>query len=105
MICYLFYFLIIKLNILDTNDRFLRKITIGQGKQEKGFTRETQFDMAVSSELMVILAICSDLEDLRERIGRITVAYSKEDEPKPITCEDLGVAGAVAVLLKGNTFY
>lgn len=58
--------------------------------------------MAVASELMVILAICSDLEDARQRIGRITVAYSKDDVPKPITCEDLGVAGAVTVLLKVN---
>ena len=86
--------------VLDTNDRFLRKITVGQGKQEKGFTRSTQFDMAVASELMVILAICSDLADARERIGKITVAYSTDEVPKPITCEDLGVAGAVAVLLK-----
>jgi len=86
--------------VLDVNDRFLRKITIGQGKQEKGFTRETQFDMAVASELMVILAICSDLKDLRERVGRTTVAYTKDDKPRPVTCEDLGVAGAVTVLLK-----
>lgn len=86
--------------VLDVNDRFLRKITVGQGKQEKGFTRETQFDMAVASELMVILAICSDMKDLRERVGRTTVAYSKDDVPIPVTCEDLGVAGAVTVLLK-----
>ena len=86
--------------VLDTNDRFLRKITVGQGKQEKGFTRITQFDMAVASELMVILAICDDLADARERIGRTTVAYSKDEKPKPITLEDLGVAGAVTVLLK-----
>lgn len=85
--------------VLDVNDRFLRKITTGQGKQEKGFTRETQFDMTVASELMVILAIADDLADVRERVSKTTVAYTKDDVPKPITCEDLGVAGAVTVLV------
>ena len=52
---------------LDTNDRFLRKITIGQGSQEKGFTRETGFDITVASEIMAVLALTMDLKDMRKR--------------------------------------
>lgn len=52
---------------LDTNDRFLRKITIGQGSQEKGFTRETGFDITVASEIMAVLALTTDLKDMRKR--------------------------------------
>ena len=52
---------------------------------------------------MAILALCNDLADAKERIGRIVVAFSTHDPPLPITCDDLGVTGAVAVLLKGFT--
>jgi len=84
--------------VMDTNDRFLRKITVGQGPQEKGHTRETQFDITVASEIMAILALTSDLRDMRERLGRMVVASSKAGEP--VTADDLGVGGALTVLMK-----
>jgi formyltetrahydrofolate synthetase len=84
--------------VVDTNDRFLRQMTIGQGPEEKGMTRETGYDITVASELMAILALTTDLRDMRERIGRIVVAVSKSGEP--VTAEDLGVAGALTVLMK-----
>lgn len=85
--------------VIDTNDRFLRKITIGQAPTEKNQTRETQFDITVASELMAIIALSTSYEDMIERIERIVVAKTKTDH-HPITCADLGVSGAVAVLLK-----
>lgn len=88
--------------VLDTNDRFLRQITVGQGKEEKGFERTTQFDIAVASELMAILALSTGLADMRERIGRMVVAASKAGAP--VTADDLGVAGALTVLMKDTIF-
>ncbi|XP_030855571.1 C-1-tetrahydrofolate synthase, cytoplasmic isoform X1 [Strongylocentrotus purpuratus] len=84
--------------VLDTNDRYLRKITIGQSPTEKGFTRETQFDIAVASEIMAILALTTDLKDMRERLSKIVVASNKQGEP--VTADDVGVGGALAVLMK-----
>ncbi|XP_043842079.1 C-1-tetrahydrofolate synthase, cytoplasmic isoform X1 [Dromiciops gliroides] len=84
--------------VLDTNDRFLRKITIGQSPTEKGHTRTTQFDISVASEIMAVLALTTSLEDMRERLGKMVVASSKKGEP--ITTEDLGVSGALTVLMK-----
>ena len=84
--------------VIDTNDRFLRKITIGQSPTEKNFTRETQFDISVSSELMAIIALSNNIKDMISRIERMVVAKNKDN--MPITCLDLGVSGAVAVLLK-----
>ncbi|CAH6841782.1 Mthfd1 [Phodopus roborovskii] len=84
--------------VLDTNDRFLRKITIGQAPTEKGHTRTAQFDISVASEIMAVLALTTSLKDMIERVGKMVVASSKKGEP--ITVEDLGVSGAVAVLLK-----
>ncbi|KAM9063396.1 C-1-tetrahydrofolate synthase, cytoplasmic [Sarcophilus harrisii] len=84
--------------VLDTNDRFLRKITIGQSPTEKGHTRMTQFDISVASEIMAVLALTSSLEDMRERLGKMVVASSKKGEP--ISTEDLGVSGALTVLMK-----
>ena len=84
--------------VLDTNDRMLRQITIGQGPEEKGLTRVTGFDMAVASELMAILALTTDLADMRERLGRVVIGSSRADEP--ITADDLGVSGALTVLMK-----
>ncbi len=84
--------------VLDTNDRFLRKITVGQGPQEKGKTRETGFDIAVASEIMAILALAGSLGDMRERLGKIVVANSRDG--KPVTADDLGVGGALTVLMK-----
>jgi methylenetetrahydrofolate dehydrogenase (NADP+) / methenyltetrahydrofolate cyclohydrolase / formyltetrahydrofolate synthetase len=84
--------------VVDTNDRFLRDITVGQGAEEKGFTRQTGYDITVASELMAILALTSDLADMRARIGRIVIGISRSGEA--ITAEDLGVAGALTVLMK-----
>ena len=84
--------------VVDTNDRMLREITIGQGPKEGGFNRETGFDITVASEIMAILALTSDLADMRERFGKIVVATSKSGEA--ITAEDIGCAGAMTVLMK-----
>ena len=84
--------------VVDTNDRFLRSITIGQGPEEKGMTRETGYDITVASEIMAILALTNDLADMRERFGRIVIGTSRAGEA--VTAEDLGVAGAMTVLMK-----
>ncbi|KAJ3549431.1 hypothetical protein NMY22_g884 [Coprinellus aureogranulatus] len=84
--------------VLDTNDRYLRKITIGQAATEKGLTRTTGFDIAVASEVMAILALTTDLQDMQKRLGAMVVATSKRGEP--ITADDIGVSGALAVLMK-----
>uniref|UniRef100_A0A8C5Y3S8 Formyltetrahydrofolate synthetase n=1 Tax=Microcebus murinus TaxID=30608 RepID=A0A8C5Y3S8_MICMU len=84
--------------VLDTNDRFLRKITTGQAPTEKGHTRTTQFDISVASAIMAVLALTSSLEDMREGLGEMVVASCKKGEP--ISAEDLGVSGALTVLMK-----
>ena len=84
--------------VIDTNDRFLREITIGEGPEEKGMTRETGFDITVASEIMAILALTTDLADMRERFGKIVIGTNKKGEA--VTAEDLGVAGAMTVLMK-----
>jgi formyltetrahydrofolate synthetase len=84
--------------VIDTNDRLLRTITIGQGKEEAGNERVTGFDITVASEIMAILALTSDLADMRERMGNIVVGTNQSGEA--ITAEDLGVAGAMTVLMK-----
>jgi formyltetrahydrofolate synthetase len=84
--------------VIDTNDRMLRGITIGQGPEEKGFTRETGFDIAVGSEIMAILALATTLEDMRERLGRMVIGSNKAGAP--ITADDIGVTGALTVLMK-----
>ncbi|WVO21306.1 uncharacterized protein IAS62_002614 [Cryptococcus decagattii] len=84
--------------VLDTNDRYLRQITVGQAPTEKGLERKTAFDIAVASECMAVLALSKDLADMRARLGRMVVASSKAGEP--ITAEDIGCAGAMAVLMK-----
>lgn len=84
--------------VIDISDRFLRRIEIGLGPEEKGMTRVTGFDITVASELMAILALTTDLADLRERIGRVVIGTNKAGEA--ITVEDLGVAGAATVLMK-----
>jgi methylenetetrahydrofolate dehydrogenase (NADP+)/methenyltetrahydrofolate cyclohydrolase/formyltetrahydrofolate synthetase len=84
--------------IVDTNDRHLREIEIGLGPKEGGHSRRTGFDIAVASEIMAILALTTDLADMRERFGRVVVATSKAGDP--VTLDDLGVAGAVTVLMK-----
>uniref|UniRef100_A0A8C0XHX4 formate--tetrahydrofolate ligase n=1 Tax=Castor canadensis TaxID=51338 RepID=A0A8C0XHX4_CASCN len=84
--------------VVDTNDRFLRKITIGQASTEKGCSRQAQFDIAVASEIMAVLALTDSLADMKERLGRMVVASDKNGQP--VTAEDLGVTGALTVLMK-----
>ncbi|XP_071963605.1 C-1-tetrahydrofolate synthase, cytoplasmic-like isoform X1 [Antedon mediterranea] len=84
--------------VIDTNDRYLRKITIGQSATEKGLKRETQFDIAVASEIMAILALTTDLKDMRERLGRIVIASDKKGQP--VIADDIGIGGALTVLMK-----
>jgi formate--tetrahydrofolate ligase len=84
---------------VDMNDRTLRSITVGLGGRANGYPRESGFDITAASEVMAIMAVSRDLQDLRRRLGRITVARSF-DGAKPVTAEDLGAAGAMAVLLK-----
>jgi methylenetetrahydrofolate dehydrogenase (NADP+) / methenyltetrahydrofolate cyclohydrolase / formyltetrahydrofolate synthetase len=84
--------------VVDTNDRFLREVTIGQGPEEKGMTRRTGFDITVASEIMAILALTTDLADMRDRFGRVVIGTSRAGDA--VTAEDLGVAGAMTVLMK-----
>jgi methylenetetrahydrofolate dehydrogenase (NADP+)/methenyltetrahydrofolate cyclohydrolase/formyltetrahydrofolate synthetase/formate--tetrahydrofolate ligase len=90
--------------VVDVNDRALRSIMTGMGSKWDGYPRQTNFDIAVASEVMAILALVSGdnyrdtLKDLRQRIGRSVVAYNTSG--KPITTEDIGVAGAMTVLMK-----
>ena len=83
--------------VVDTNDRFLREIEIGLGPEES-MPRHTGFDITVASEIMAILALTTDLADLRERLGRIVIGTNKKGEA--VTAEDLGAAGAMTVLMK-----
>ncbi|TEA26693.1 formate--tetrahydrofolate ligase [Candidatus Schmidhempelia bombi str. Bimp] len=84
--------------VLDHNDRALRRITVGLGGGVNGVEREDGFEISAASELMAILALATDLQDMRQRIGRIILAYNTHGEP--ITAEHLQVAGAMTVLLK-----
>ncbi|KAJ1660690.1 tetrahydrofolate synthase [Dispira simplex] len=84
--------------VVDTNDRFLRKVTVGQSPTERGCERQTGFDIAVASECMAVLALSTSIRDMRERLGRMVVASSRQGDP--ITADDLGVGGALTVLLK-----
>lgn len=90
--------------VVDINDRYLRKITVGQAPTEKGFERKTGFDISVASELMAVLSLANDLADAKQMIGKIVVAFSKHSPPRPVTCDDLGVTGAVTALLKASQF-
>lgn len=84
--------------VMDVNDRFLRSITVGQGKEERGQERSTGFDITVASEIMAILALSTDIADMRERLGRMVVGSSKSGAP--ITADDLGIGGALTVLMR-----
>jgi formate--tetrahydrofolate ligase len=84
--------------VLDISDRALRHVVIGLGGREDGVPRETQFVITVASEVMAVLALATDLFDLRARLGRIVLATTTDG--KPITAEDLHVAGAMTVLLR-----
>ncbi|MCT8389645.1 formate--tetrahydrofolate ligase [Leuconostoc holzapfelii] len=84
--------------VLDINDRALRHVTIGLGGPTSGVPREDGFDITVASELMAILTLSTDLMDLKARVARIVVGYTYDKQP--VTVQDLGIAGAIAVLLK-----
>lgn len=84
--------------VVDVSDASLRNIIIGLGTVNDGPPRQAGYDITVASEIMAALALCSGLEDLRERMGRIIIGTNKKGEP--ITAEDLNVAGAMTVLLK-----
>ena len=84
--------------VVDVNDRALRKIIVGLGEAEDGRPRQTGFDISVASEVMAILALADGQKDMRKRLGRIIIGNDKRG--KPVTAEDLGVAGAMNVLLK-----
>ncbi|XP_004924493.1 C-1-tetrahydrofolate synthase, cytoplasmic isoform X1 [Bombyx mori] len=84
--------------VVDLNDRYLRKITIGQSPTEKGFTRETAFDISVASEIMAILALGNDVDDIKERLASMVVALDKDGNA--VTADDLGMTGALLVLLR-----
>ncbi|HVN97869.1 MAG TPA: formate--tetrahydrofolate ligase [Syntrophorhabdaceae bacterium] len=84
--------------VMDFCAQALRSIVIGLGGRMNGFTMESRFDIAVSSELMAILSIAKDLKDLRQRIGKITVAYDYKG--RPVTTEDLEVAGAMTAFMR-----
>lgn len=84
--------------VVDLNDRALRNIICGLGGKAHGVPRETGFDITVASELMAILCLASDLQDAKERIGRIVVAYNHAGQP--VHADDLNVTGALTLLLK-----
>ncbi|KAK3044191.1 hypothetical protein LTS18_001931, partial [Coniosporium uncinatum] len=92
--------------VLDVNDRHLRGITVGQAKTERhkaendqvSNRRDTGFDISVASECMAVLALSNSLSDMRERLGRMVVASSRSGDP--VTADDIGAGGAMAVLMK-----
>lgn len=84
--------------VLDVNDRSLRNIVSGLGGSANGVPTETGFDITPASEIMAILCLATDIEDLKRRVGNILLGYTYEDQP--FTVNDLGIAGAITVLLK-----
>lgn len=84
--------------VVDVNDRFLREVQVGLGKEEAGFEHRSGYDITVASEIMAILALTTDLADMRDRLGAMVVATNRRGEA--VTAEDLGVAGALTVLMK-----
>ncbi|MCT4605109.1 MAG: formate--tetrahydrofolate ligase [Marinisporobacter sp.] len=84
--------------VLDMNDRALRNVVVGLGGKPNGFTRQDGFMITVASEVMAVLCLAEDLMDLKERFGRMIVAYNMDGEA--VTAKDLGVSGAMALLFK-----
>jgi len=84
--------------VVEVNDGALRDVVIGLGPKNNAIPRESGFDISVASEVMAILGLSKSLKDMRERIGRMVVAYTNDG--KPVTTEDLGVAGSMTVLMK-----
>jgi formate--tetrahydrofolate ligase len=85
-------------HVVDISDRALRRAVIGLGGRENGIPRETEWQITVASEVMAVLALASDLKDLRARLGRMVLATTRDG--RPITADDLKVAGAMTVLLR-----
>ncbi|KAJ6702630.1 C-1-TETRAHYDROFOLATE SYNTHASE CYTOPLASMIC-RELATED [Salix koriyanagi] len=75
--------------VIDVNDRFLRKITVGRDPEEKGMVSETRFDISVASEIMAVLALTASLADMRERLGKMVISNCKDGDP--VSADDLGV--------------
>ncbi len=84
--------------VMDMNDRQLRNIVIGLGGTGDGYVREAGFDISVASEIMAILCLATDLQDLKERVGRILVGYTYDR--KPVYARDINAQGAMAVIMK-----
>lgn len=84
--------------VIDMNDRALRNVTIGQGGPGNGFPRNDSFDIAVASEVMAVFCLANNMADLKDRLGRMVVAYTRDR--KPILAKDLNAQGAMAALLK-----
>ncbi|MGO1469184.1 MAG: formate--tetrahydrofolate ligase [Tissierella sp.] len=84
--------------VLDMNDRALRNIVVGLGGKANGVPREDGFDITVASEIMAIFCLANDIEDLKQRVGEIIVAYNTDGEP--VTAKDLDAQGAVALIMK-----
>jgi methylenetetrahydrofolate dehydrogenase (NADP+)/methenyltetrahydrofolate cyclohydrolase/formyltetrahydrofolate synthetase len=84
--------------VVDISDRAIRNIVVGLGTKDDGRPRQTGYDISVASEVMAILMMASDLKDLRARIGRMVIGT--DHNRNPVTAEDLGVAGAMTVLMK-----
>ncbi len=84
--------------VVDLNDRALRNVTIGLGGLNGGVPREDHFDIVVASEVMAVFCLATSVADLKERLGRIVVAHSRDR--KPITVSDIGAAGALTALLR-----
>lgn len=84
--------------VMDMNDRALREVVVGLGGKANGFLRQDGFMITVASEIMAILCLSNDLMDLKDRFGRMVVAYDYDG--KPVTCADLKVHGAMAMLMK-----
>jgi len=84
--------------VMDVNDRALRNIVIGLGGREDGVTRQTGFDITAASEVMAVLALATSLADVRDRLGRIVVGYTRDGSP--VTASDLRAAGAMAAMLR-----
>ncbi|MDD4100848.1 MAG: formate--tetrahydrofolate ligase, partial [Candidatus Cloacimonetes bacterium] len=84
--------------VLDVNDRMLRNVVIGLGGSKQGYPRENGFDITPASEIMAILCLSNNMDELKERIGNITIGFTYDGEP--VRVHQLGIEGAIAALLK-----
>jgi formate--tetrahydrofolate ligase len=84
--------------VLDVNDRALRNVVVGLGSRDDGVPRQSGFDITAASEVMAVLALSTSLQDMRRRLGRIVVGYTRDGEP--VTAEDLKAAGSMTVIMR-----